>query len=231
MASLIDMIMGPIKALGNLLNSPLAMVVIIAGGIFAVAGVYLYYSIKPTKKIMYLHEAEHQGELLPVKRTTPNHIHSKRGKDPYEFIRHRDPYSVQSGWKQITYYFAKAGTAYAKQLEDGEQGPFTLWKVMKAVLGTETCEALVDEIKQKLIESQVAITVKLEEGYTPKGFKERSEFAVQKEADAEASKVFGINLKKELTKEDYIKYAGLVGTGVALALVAQAMGLIGTFGG
>jgi hypothetical protein len=230
MASILEILMGPIKALGNLLNSPLATVVLIAIGVFVIGGLYLYNSLKPSKKIVYLHEAEHQGEFLPVINTTPNHYHSKRGKDPYEFVRFREPYTITSSWKTTTYIFAKSGSAYTKDMEFGEKGPFTLWQIMQGVWGVETCEALLDEQKQKLIESKVAITVKLEPGFTPEGLKERNEFAIQKEADAQQAQIFGINLKKQLNKEDYIKYAGLVGTGVALALVGQAMGLIGTFG-
>ena len=195
--------------------------------LFTVGGLYLWMSLKPVKKVLYFSEEEHQGQEFTIRKTTPAHLVSKPvKKDTYRFIRFRDSYNFQLGWKSVTRWLAKKGTAYSKNLEGGEVGPFTLFKVMNVVWGTEVIEALKDELKQQLIESEVMITVKLEEGMTPSEHTDRSELYIKKEADEEMARLFGENIRKEFAREDWIRTAALLGCGVALAYVAQAMGLL-----
>ena len=99
---------------------------------------------------------------------------------------------------------------------------------MQYVWGEKVVEDLTDEMKQKLIESEVLITVRLEEGKTPEGYKDEPETYFTEESDEEMMKLFGVTVGKELHREDWIRTVALVGCGVALCYVAQAMGILGS---
>ncbi len=60
----------------------------------------------------------------------------------------------------------------------------------------------------------------------PEGYEPITEIYITEEEDAEMMRLFGENVRKELHREDWIRTAALVGCGVALAYVAQAMGLL-----
>jgi hypothetical protein len=224
---------GIIGRMFQVLNSPLITMILSGAIVIAIAGIYLWMQIKPVKKILYFSEEEHNGIEYTVKRTTPAHLYTrKKGGDQYRFIRFRDAFTFQLGFRAVTRWLAKKGTAYCKKLESGEVGNFTLYKVMQAVWGDDVIDALVDEQKQKLIDSNVLITVKLEEGLTPKGangedYKTMGELYIKNESDAEMARVFGENVRKEMNREDWVRSGALVGCGVALCYIAQAMGLIG----
>lgn len=227
-----------LKTFGNIMGlfkGPLALIFLLLLVVIIVAGIYLYSEINPKKKILYCSEEENMGTEFTVKRMTPAHLYTtKHQGDKYRFIRFRNAFTFQIGLRTITRWFAKKGTAYAKNLEDGSVGEFTLLTVMKAVWGDEVIEELQDEMKQKLIKSEVMITVRLEKGTTPvdsegKPFKDIGELYIKKEADQEMASMFGETVRRALTKEDWLRSIALVGCGVALALVAQGMGLIGGF--
>jgi hypothetical protein len=230
MASLFEGLIGPFKGIINLLNSPLATVIIILGVVFVFAGLYLWMQIKPVKKVLYFSREEHQGEEFTVERTTPAFLYTKKkGGNRFRFIRFRDAYQFQLGMRSVTRWLATKGTAYAKMLEGGVLGKFTLYKVMQSVWSEEIIENLEDEIKQKLIASEVMITVEIEPQDIPEGYEQLSELNIKGEADKEMAAIFGENIRRELSREDWIRSGALVGCGVALAFVAQAMGLIGSF--
>lgn len=224
--SLLEGIFKPIMGILNIFNSPFAVIIIFALCLLGVGGFYLYIQIKPTQRVLYFSEEEHRGEEFKVKRVTPAFLYSKKGKDEYRFIRFRDAYAFNIGMKNVSRWLGKKGTAYAKKLQSGKVGEFTLWNVMRSVWGDEVCNALVDEQKQKLIESEVMITVDLEEGTTPQGLKDRSEIYIKKESDEEMAKMFGLEVSKEFNKEDWIRTIALIGCGAALTYIAQAMGIL-----
>jgi hypothetical protein len=227
MASMLDGILAPLGGIFKLLNSPLATIIIILGVVFVLAGIALWMQIKPVKKILYFSPEEHTGEEFIVEQTTPAFLHTKKkGGLRYRFIRYRDAYQFQLGMRSVTRWLATKGTAYAKKLESGELGEYTLYKVMESVWSKDVVENLQDDIKQKLIESEIMITVKVEEQQTPEGYKPLTELNIKKESDGEMAKLFGDNIRKEFHREDWIRTIALLGAGVAIAYVAQAMGII-----
>jgi len=227
MASIFDPILKPIQGLLKLLNSPLLIVIILMIGVVVIIAFVLWTSLRPAKQILYISEEENIGDQMNVRRMAPAHLYSKKGKTIYRFVRFREAINFVIGGRTVTRWLAKAGTAYSKRLESGDVGEFTLYQIMIAVWGQDIVDALKDEEKQKLIKSEVKITVRLEEGKTPEGMTNRAEAYIKKEEDAEMAKLFGENVRRELTKEDYIKTIALVGSGVGLCYIAQAMGLIG----
>ena len=229
---------GILKTLGNIMGlfkGPLALLFLLLLVVFIVAGYYLYSEINPRKKILYCSEEENMGTELTVKKMTPAHLYTKKHQgDPYRFIRFRNAFTFQIGLRTITRWFAKKGTAYAKRLEVGDVGPFTLLTVMTSIWGADVIEELQDEMKQTLIKSEVMITVRLEDGLTPKksdgtDYKDMGELFISEEADDKFAGLLGERIRKEISKEDWIRTIALVGCGIALALVAQGMGLIGGF--
>ncbi len=229
---------GILNVFGNVLNlfkGPLALVILVLVVVIAVVGFYLYSEINPRKKILYCSEEENMGTELTVKKMTPAHLYTKKHQgDPYRFIRFRNAFTFQIGLRTITRWFAKQGTAYSKRLEVGDVGEFTLLTVMESVWGKDVITELQDEMKQKLIKSEVMITVRLEDGLTPtksdgSDYKDMGELFISEEADDKFAGLLGERIRKEISKEDWIRTIALVGCGIALALVAQGMGLIGGF--
>ena len=110
------------------------------------------------------------------------------------------------------------------QGQASDNGLYMLNKIPR--LSEETIESLVDEQKQKLIQSEIPITVRLESMKQPEDYEPITEIYITEEEDAEMARLFGENVRKELHREDWIRTAALVGCGVALAYVAQAMGLL-----
>ena len=229
---------GILKGLGNIMGlfkGPLALVILLLVVVIAIAGYYLYSEINPRKKILYCSEEENMGTELTVKKMTPAYLYTKKHQgDPYRFIRFRNAFTFQIGLRTVTRWFAKKGTAYAKRLEVGDVGEFTLLTVMESVWGDDVIKELKDEMKQKLIKSEVMITVRLEDGLTPtkadgSDYKDMGELFISEEADDKFAGLLGERIRREISKEDWIRTIALVGCGIALALVAQGMGLIGGF--
>ena len=208
-------------------NNPLVTFFFMACAILGGIAMYVWTQLKPEKKILFLSEDENLGDEMTVKRMTPAHLFSKKKKDHYRVIRFREAFNFVVGFKTVTRWLVKYGSAYTKSLESGDVGPFTLYQIMISVWGLDVIEALKDEQKQLLIKSEIPITVRLEKGMTPEGYKPISPAFIKKESDEEMAKMFGLNIKKELSKEDYIRTLALIGCGVALCYIAQAMGLIG----
>ncbi len=221
------------KGLGSiagLFTNTLFQMVIIGMLLLGAFGLFLWFSLKPDKKILYVTGEEGWGEELTIQRITPAHVYTKMKKgNAYRFIRYRAPIMFQVGMKTVTRFFGVKGTAYTKTLEEGEAGPYTLLNIMTSVWSEEIIDELEDDIKQKLIKSQVPITVRLQTHETPQGMIPRSELWLKKEANDEMARVFGENIRREMNAEDWVRTIGLVGAGVGLALVAQAIGIIGGF--
>jgi hypothetical protein len=230
MASLFSGILKPFGSILGFLNSPLVTVMILVFVGLGLIGYLMWATLRPEKKILYFNEDEHLGQQMNVNRMAPAHLYTKFQKTIYRFVRFREAYNFQIGGKNVTRWLAKTGTAFTKRLESGEVGEFTLYTIMKAVWGEKVLDELKDEEKQKLIKSEVMITVRLEEAKTPEGYEAISETYINKESDAEMMQMFGENAKKAMQREDWIRSAALVGSGVALCYIGQAMGLLGGIG-
>ena len=222
MATIVDQIIG---FLGFFKNPLVIMFFVILAGI-AGSVLIFWQMLKPEKKILYFSEDENLGEEMNVKRMAPAHLYSKKKKDIYRFIRFREAFNFVIGFKNVTRWLAKKGTAFTQNLETGDVGPFTLYDIMKVVWSEETIESLKDEQKQKLIKSEIPITVRLESKKHPENYEPITEIYIQQEQDAEMAKLFGENVRKELHREDWIRSGALVGCGIALCYIAQAMGLL-----
>ena len=222
MATIVEQIFGLFKVFSNPLV--LGLVVFIIG--IAGFGFFLWLQLKPEKKILYFSEDENLGEEMNVKRMAPAHLYSKKKGDLYRFIRFREAYNFTIGLKNVTRWLAKKGTAFTQNLETGDVGPFTLYQIMEVVWSKETIEELKDEQKQKLIQSEIPITVRLESMKQPDDYEPMTEIYITEEEDAEMMRLFGENVRKELHREDWVRTIAVIGCGIALAYVAQAMGLL-----
>ena len=226
-----SLVEGVQKAIGGIISfvtNPALILIIIGFVVVAGFGIFLWFTLKPDKKVLYFNENEGWGEELEIQRMTPAHVYTKmKTKVAYRFIRWRAAFNFQVGMKTVTRFLAKKGTAYTSKLEGNiEAGPFTLYQIIQSVWSQDIIDALKDEIKQKLIESTVPITVRLQEEITPKGQKPKTELFIKNEANQEMARVFGENIRREMNAEDWVRTAALVGCGIALAYVAQAMGLL-----
>jgi len=226
--SFVEGILNFVNSIISVVTSPTVMLILMGFILVLGFGIMLWFMLKPDKKVLYFNEDEGWGQELDILRMTPAHVYTKmKKKVAYRFIRFRQAWNFQVGMKTVTRILAKKGSAFTMKLEEGtEAGPYTLYDIMLSVWDQETIDALKDDIKQKLIESTVPITVKLEAQMTPKGQKPKSELFIKGEANQEMARVFGENIRREMNAEDWVRTAALVGCGVALAYVAQAMGFL-----
>lgn len=222
MATIIEQLAG----IFNFISNPMVVLFIIALIVIAGFGIVLWQMLKPEKKILYFSEDENLGEEMNVKRMAPAHLYSKKKKDKYRFVRFREAFNFVIGFKNVTRWLAKKGTAFTQQLEEGDVGPFTLYDIMISLWGDDVIESLKDEQKQKLIKSEIPITVRLERKKHPENYEPITEIYIKEEQDAEMAALFGENVRKELHREDWIRSGALVGCGIALCYIAQAMGLL-----
>ena len=217
-----------VTSIFSVVSSPTVILIVMGFVLVGIFGLFLWFMLKPDKKVLYFNEDEGWGQELEIDRMTPAHVYTKmKKKVAFRFIRFRQAWNFQVGMKTVTRILAKKGSAYTMELESKtEAGPYTLYDIMLSVWDLETIEALKDDVKQKLIESKVPITVKLEARLTPEGLKPKTELFIKNEANQEMARVFGENIRREMNAEDWVRTGALVGCGIALAYVAQAMGLL-----
>jgi len=93
------------------------------------------------------------------------------------------------------------------------------------VLGEETVKNLKEDIKKKLIESKVFVTVDLEEGYKPAGLPTLREEDIYDEQDRQAASILAESVRYS-TKREIGQGLLWMGVGAMLVLLAVQLGWI-----
>lgn len=219
-----DFIMG---LFNSITNNPIITVGVIFLVIVLVFGYIFYRSIMPERQILYLSEEERTGDFLTIEDTTPNILHAEGNK---KFIRNTLAYTVKEGMKTITLSLGKRGTAYTFRTASTPRGKAekigSLWDGLKSVWNEKEWEAINPELKQKLMNSEIFVTVELESGQTPEGSIKLSEDDIFTEANKRMAQLIGEGIKDSFSAEDWIRNGALIGSGVALLAVAQMMGIV-----
>jgi len=94
-------------------------------------------------------------------------------------------------------FLAKEGTAYTWSLRSGKNIQIgKLSDALRTVLGKKFYDLMPEEAKEKLEESKINVTVDLEEGSTPEGFRPISEEEILREEDRKAAETYWAGKKE-----------------------------------
>lgn len=227
MAWLVDLFNSVSRFFGSIVNNPMITIGLITLIIAVVIGFVFYNAIKPERQVLYLSEEERTGEFLTIEDMTPNILHAEGNK---KFIRNTLAYTIKEGMKTITLSLGKRGTAYTFKPASTPKGKAqkigTLWDGLKSVWNETEWDAINPELKQKLMNSEIFVTIELESGQTPKDAPRLSEDDLFTEANKRMAQLIGEGIKESFSTEDWIRNAALIGSGVALLAVSQMMGIV-----
>ena len=176
-------------------------------------------------KVFLFSETEGLFEPINIDATTPKCLHST--KRDFRFFRTSKSY--KNRFKSELLWLAKMGKGYVFRLKQGEKDKAeklgSLWEGLNVILGEDICNGFTDYVKDKLMDSKIYLTVELEQPPFPVEYEELTEQDVKNENAQRMSSVMFAGMKDQL-KEDYIKIIFILGTGIAIALVAIRLGLM-----
>jgi len=123
-----------------------------------------------------------------------------KGFPPQRFYKYKPGWLGATGRfikRPSTIFLAKEGTAYTWSLQSGKDVKIgKLSDALQTVLGKKFYDLMPEEAKEKLEESKINVTVDLEEGSTPEGFRPISEEEILREEDRKAAETYWAGKKE-----------------------------------
>ncbi len=222
----------------TLVLNPLVWVTVGVCTVLGYAVSIIYRRYKPEMQVLYESPNEGIGFQYDVNELTPTKIYTK-GTD-YAFVRNAKAIVYHIGRKAVTRWKAQKGYAYTCELDtknlDGTpktaDKKYTLWEIFSSLFPKETVDDLKDDIKQKLIESTVMITVDLEYDPTPevpdedgevKRLPSISEQDIKSEGNRRMAELIGISIRERIKQRDLIQVLGYVGSGIAIGFMLERL--------
>jgi len=224
--------------LPDIVSNPMFPIILLGSCVIIFLIVFIYFKIVKGRigRVLYFDEIESDGEELNVVQTTSKSLITD-SKPMKRFLRTRNSkvYNFRGKFRSIPTWIGKKGTAYlfrpASTPKGKAQKVGSFWDGLKCVLTPEEIENIKPDVQKRLVESEIFVTVDLEEGYTPENMPVISEDWVLNDADDRMAQLFGKSVRDSLSsKEDIVKAAALVGTGVAITLLLQLMGILNPIG-
>lgn len=206
--------------------------------IFLLLGSILMYIIFPllgsATRILYCRERDGRGSDLAV--NVEDEIRLDTTKN-LRFFKHGRSYAftgIMNRLKNI--YFGKEGTAYTAKLlgfSGTDEDPTkidleypTVWEAVRHKLGDDFLRPFPEEQKKLLQDEMFLVTVNLEPGLTPAGYKPATEQDIADKGKRDMAKLLGESAKMAL-HGGMIDKVPWIGMGIAIGLVgAMALGWI-----
>jgi hypothetical protein len=213
----------------RIINNRLSIFLIGIGIIIGVLYLVLKKGITMPYKVWYFSEDDRIVEQLPVKELDDVYVKTTNG---FEFVRNSLSYTLQQGRRMIQIFLAKRGTAYTFRPRYNKEGELeatiigNLYEGVKSCLGETLAKEFTDEAKEKLMNSNIFVTVELESGTTPKGLKPRDERGVNTAANKNMANLLSFSIATDLKAEDWIRNVGLIAVGAVIIVLADAIGII-----
>lgn len=204
---------------------------LLLGGIFMYI---LFPMFGAATRILYCRERDGRGEELAVKLEDEVRLDTKSN---LRFFKHGRSYSFTGIMNRLkVLFFAKEGTAYTAQLlgfSGTEEEPTrielkypTVWEAVRHKLGDDFLRPFPEEQKKLLQDEQFLVTVDLEPGLTPEGYKPATEQDIADKGNRDMARLLGEAAKMAL-HGSLIDKVPWIGVGVAIGLVgAMALGWI-----
>ena len=205
---------------------------------FLLIGSIIMYILFPllgaATRILYCRERDGRGSDLAVKLEDEIRLDTTNN---IRFFKHGRSYAFTGVMNRLkSVFFAKEGTAYTSKLEGfsgTEDEPTmlelefpTVWEAVRLKLGDDFLKPFPEEQKKLLQDEKFLITVGLEPGLTPEGYKPATEQDIADKGKRDMAKLLGEAAKMAL-HGGMIDKVPWIGMGVALGLVgAMALGWI-----
>jgi len=203
--------------------------------IFLLIGVIVGILWRPgwTNRVIKFIPREHRFVEFPIEKEYATSIEcgSVKGYPPQRFYKYKPGWLGATGRfikRPSVIFLGKEGTAYTWGLESGKEKKIGgLADAIRTVLGERFYELMPEEAKKKLEESKINVTVDLEEGLTPEGFRPVSEEEILREEDRKAAETFWKGKKeaeKGATLNTIITILAGVGIGFIIAWLLKVGG-------
>jgi len=215
----------------NLVELLMRIVFLLLGSIF----MYILFPLfGSATRILYCRERDGRGTDLAVKLEDEVRLDTTNN---VRFFKHGRSYAFTGMMNRLkSIFFAKEGTAYTAKLEGfsgTEEEPTminlefpTVWEAVRNRLGDAFLRPFPEEQKKKLMDHKFLVTVGLEPGLTPEGYKPATEQDIEDKGSRDMARLLGEAAKMAL-HGGMIDKVPWIGMGVAIGLVAaMALGWI-----
>ncbi|MHA1829053.1 MAG: hypothetical protein ACTSX6_10460 [Candidatus Heimdallarchaeaceae archaeon] len=209
--------------------------------LFLVLGVFVGVFIRPTPKnqVLYIRERDGRGEEYDISKEDAVSLETKTNP-PLRFFKYGRSYvfkvrSALGKVKTFARFFGKEGTAYTWRLlgfSGTKENPVkinlefpSLEDAVKFRWGEEFYNTVPEEMKRKLQEDKVLVTVDLEPGIVPAGYQPITESVILNKADEDMASLIARGVKGAI-KFGALNYIPWIGTGIAIGLALVGLGLI-----
>lgn len=154
----------------------------------------------------------------------------KKGFPPQRFIKISQGFVGTVGRfvkKSVTRYLAKEGTAYTFKTTQNhlEEIPGGIPAAIKQLWGQTEYDKIPPHLKDKLEQNLLAVTVDLQDGLTPEGYRPVTEEDIKREEDREAAKTWWMG-RKMAEKGTWVQVVFILLAGVGIALILQIIGIL-----
>lgn len=207
---------------GNIFNDIMLL-------IFLLIGIIIGMLFRPKWKntVMKMMPKDRRFVDFDIKQETAVSVicEDKKGFPPHRFIKLAEGFMGQVGWlfkRSATRYLGKEGTAYCWQADQDrfKKIPGGLAATLKTLWGENEYNAMPEDLRLKLEENKILVTVDLAEGLTPEGMISISEEDIKREEDREAAHTLWEG-KHKLERGTYLNMLiiGVAGFGIACLLM------------
>lgn len=200
--------------------------------IFLLIGVIIGMLFRPRwgNAVLKLIPREHRFVEFGVEEETAVSIEcgNVKGHPPHRFIKYAPGFTGVSGRilkKPRTVFLGKEGTAYTWKTEQGKETKIgTIADALKTIVGKKFYEVIPDEQRELIEQSKINVSVDLDDGLTPEGFKTVTEEDIKTEEDRRAAETYwkGKELADQGTIWKWIPWF-IAGMGV-MAIVSKLFG-------
>lgn len=201
-----------------------------------IIGIILFRVItRPKNQIIYCRERD--GRAMELDISKEDHITLETKTDPpLRFYKYGRSYELRKRGRAFTRFLGKEGTAYTWIMQGFKKVgsklqeikvPFpTLEDAVKSVWG-EFYTTVPENMQKALQNNSMLVTVNLEPGITPEGYKPITEATIRKKNREDAKDLIARGLKGAIQK-DWFERLAWIGTGAGLTMVGMLLlGVIG----
>jgi len=180
------------------------------------------------KQVLYFSKDNQFGEQLKGETETPKIIRTKNG---YKFIKNKKGIPFNIDGKTVIRWFGKVGKAWTHDLEKAllVKDRYGLWDIIQVVFSDDELKNLKPELKERLEKSEIKMCIGLEEDVEDKSKDEPiiiSEQEVLSESSKNMAKLISNSVEEGFRREDYIKLAAILFSGVALTYILQGLKIL-----
>jgi len=200
--------------------------------LFILVGVLIGLLLKPKAKDQVMKIIERDKRFIDFNITQENafslECERKKGFPPQRFLKVSPGFTGQVGRflkRGVTRFIGKEGTAYTWKTQSSKVKIGSLAKALRGLWGKKFYDQVPEVKRKQLEESKISVTVDIDPGLTPKGYKPASEEDIKQEQDRLAAETWWEG-KKQADKGTWLQYLFIAGFGFGVALALQILGVL-----